>query len=198
MIIHSFATAHAIAAASLAQTLVGDEATLTALTIAMIIALSKLYQAPLSWGGALSFLGVFAGFYLGTRGATCLIKWVPGIGNTANALSTIFTTEVLGWATVYLLSRGRDLSTVRRDEANHIIREGKALRKKNEAEKKRIDNIINNKMTSGEKALYHSIIEQLKDKELSDSQKDNFVKKLDELFKSMNDQSKEFQLNSIL
>ena len=47
-------------------------------------------------------------------------------------------------------------------------------------------------MTSGEKALYHSIIEQLKDKELSDSQKDNFVKKLDELFKSMNDQSKEF------
>lgn len=49
-------------------------------------------------------------------------------------------------------------------------------------------------MTSGEKALYHSIIEQLKDKELSDSQKDNFVKKLDELFKSMNDQSKEFQL----
>lgn len=50
-------------------------------------------------------------------------------------------------------------------------------------------------MTSGEKALYHSIIEQLKDKELSDSQKDNFVKKLDELFKSMNDQSKEFQLN---
>lgn len=48
------------------------------------------------------------------------------------------------------------------------------------------------------KALYHSIIEQLKDKELSDSQKDNFVKKLDELFKSMNDQSKEFQLNSIL
>ena len=53
-------------------------------------------------------------------------------------------------------------------------------------------------MTSGEKALYHSIIEQLKDKELSDSQKDNFVKKLDELFKSMDDQSKEFQLNSIL
>ena len=90
---------------------------------------------------------------------------------------------MLGWATVYLLSRGRDLSTVRRDEANHIIREGKALRKKNEAEKKRIDNIINNKMTSGEKALYHSIIEQLKDKELSDSQRDNLVKKLDDLFK---------------
>lgn len=149
-------------------------------------------------GRSLIFLGVFAGFYLGTRGATCLIKWVPGIGNTANALSTIFTTEVLGWATVYLLSRGRDLSTVRRDEANHIIREGKALRKKNEAEKKRIDNIINNKMTSGEKALYHSIIEQLKDKELSDSQRDNLVKSWMICSRSMNDQSKEFQLKSIL
>ncbi|MFS2718945.1 hypothetical protein AAH048_12915 [Parabacteroides merdae] len=38
-------------------------------------------------------------------------------------------------------------------------------------------------MTSGEKALYHSIIKQLKDKELSDSQKDNLVKELDDLFK---------------
>ena len=38
-------------------------------------------------------------------------------------------------------------------------------------------------MTSGEKALYHSIIEQLKDKELSDSQKDNFVKKLEKTVK---------------
>lgn len=47
-------------------------------------------------------------------------------------------------------------------------------------------------------SLSFHYIEQLKDKELSDSQKDNFVKKLDELFKSMNDQSKEFQLNSIL
>lgn len=183
VIIHGFATAHAIAAAALAQTLVGDEATLTALTIAMIIALSKLYNAPVSWGGALSFLGVFAGFYLGTRGATCLIKWIPGIGNTANALSTIFTTEVLGWATVYLLSRGRDLSSVKKDEASDLIREGKELRKKNEAEKKRIDDIINNKMTSGEKALYHSIIEQLKDKNISDYQRDNLVRKLDELFK---------------
>ncbi len=40
-------------------------------------------------------------------------------------------------------------------------------------------------MTSGEKALYHSIIEQLKDKELSDSQKDNLVKELDDLFKQV-------------
>lgn len=74
VVIHGFAAAHAVTAASLAQTMVGDEAALTVLTIAMIISLSRIYNAPVSWGGALSFLGVFAGFYLGTRGATCLIK----------------------------------------------------------------------------------------------------------------------------
>lgn len=183
VIIHSFATAHAITAASLAQTMVGDEAALTALTVGMIIALSKLYNAPMSWGSALSFFGVFAGFYLGTRGATCLVKWIPAIGNTANALSTIFTTEIIGWATVYLLSRGRDLTTVSKDEADEIIREGKELRKKNAAEKKRINDIINKRMTSGEKALYHSIMDQLKEKDLSDQQRDELVRKLDELFK---------------
>lgn len=183
VVIHGFAAAHAVTAASLAQTMVGDEAALTVLTIAMIISLSRIYNAPVSWGGALSFLGVFAGFYLGTRGATCLIKWIPGIGNTANALSTVFTTEVLGWSTVYVLSRGRDLSTVKKDEADDIIREGKELRKRNAAEKKRIENIINNKMTSGEKALYHSIMDQLKDKDLSTYQRENLIRKLDDLFK---------------
>lgn len=183
VIIHSFATAHAIAAASLAQTMVGDEATLTALTIGMIIALSRLYNAPMSWGGALTFFGVFAGFYLGTRGATCLIKWVPGIGNTANALSTIFTTEIIGWATVYLLQRNRDLTKVSKEEAADIIRKGRELRRKNEAEKERIDNIINHRMTTGEKALYHSIMEQLKDKNLSNQQQEELIKELDNLFK---------------
>lgn len=183
VIIHGFATAHAIAAASLAQTMVGDEATLTALTIGMIISLSRLYNAPMSWGGALTFFGVFTGFYLGTRGATCLIKWIPGIGNTANALSTIFTTEVIGWATVYLLQRKRDLTTVSSDEAEDIIRKGKELRKKNKAEKERIDNIVNHKMTTGEKVLYHSIMEQLKDKDLSNQQQENLIKDLDNLFK---------------
>lgn len=183
VVIHGFAAAHAVTAATLAQTMVGDEAALTALTITMIVSLSRIYNAPVSWGGALAFLGVFAGFYLGTRGATCLIKWIPGIGNTANALSTIFTTEVLGWSTVYLLSRGRDLSTVKKDEAEDIIREGKDLRKKNAAEKKRIDNIINSKMTNGEKALYHSIMEQLKDKNISDSEREDLIRNLDDLFR---------------
>lgn len=52
-------------------------------------------------------------------------------------------------------------------------------------------------MTSGEKALYHSIIEQLKIRNFPIAKK-TICEKLDELFKSMNDQSKEFQLNSIL
>lgn len=182
VVIHSFATAHAITAASLSQTIAGDDVALTILTIGMIIALARIYNAPMSWGNALTYFGVFAGFYLGTRGATFLIKWVPGIGNAANAISTIFTTEVIGWSTVFLLSRGRDLTTVSKNEADFIIREGKKLRKENVAEKERIDTIINKKMTDGEKALYHSIMEQLKEKDLSVQQRDELLKKLDELF----------------
>lgn len=190
VVIHGFAVAHAVTAASLAQTLVGDEAALTALTISMIISLSRIYNAPVSWGESLAFLGVFAGFYLGTRGATCLIKWIPGIGNTANALSTIFTTEVIGWSTVYLLSRGRDLSTVKKDEVNDIIREGKDLRKRNASEQKRINNIINNKMTSDERVLYHSIMDQLKEKELSTFQREDLIRDLDGLFSKYEKQNK--------
>lgn len=39
MMIHGFAVAHAVAAALLAQTLVGDEAVLTALTISLSMSL---------------------------------------------------------------------------------------------------------------------------------------------------------------
>ena len=46
-IIHGFAVAHAAAAALLAQTLLGDEPVLTALTIAMITAVAILNGAEM-------------------------------------------------------------------------------------------------------------------------------------------------------
>ena len=52
MMIHGFAVAHAVAAALLAQTLVGDEAVLTALTIAMIIAVARMNGADWDTGAA--------------------------------------------------------------------------------------------------------------------------------------------------
>ena len=91
-IIHGFAVAHAVVAALFAQTLVGDEAILTSLTVAMIISVARLNGAKWSAGEALAFLGIFIGYYVGTRGAAFLIKWIPGIGNAANATVTFATT----------------------------------------------------------------------------------------------------------
>ncbi len=47
ILIHTFAIAHALTAALLAQTLVGDEAALTALTVAMIISVAKRLKGRL-------------------------------------------------------------------------------------------------------------------------------------------------------
>ena len=85
MMIHGFAVAHAVAAALLAQTLVGDEAVLTALTIAMIIAVAKMNGADWDTGAALAFLGICIGGYVGVRGATFLVKVIPGVGNVCHA-----------------------------------------------------------------------------------------------------------------
>lgn len=108
VIIHGFAIARAVTAATLSQTVIGDEAALTALTIAMIVGISRVYNRPWGVGNALAFLGCFAGFYLGTRGAVFLIKWIPGIGNAANAATaaswrlraslTYFTAAGLLWS----------------------------------------------------------------------------------------------------
>jgi hypothetical protein len=79
VIIHGFAAAHAATAALLSQTLVGDEAALTALTITMIIGISRVYERPFGVGEALSVLGIFAGFYENMPEYPLLCKGMNGI-----------------------------------------------------------------------------------------------------------------------
>ena len=89
VIIHSYTVAHGLAAAALAQSIVGDEVALTYLSTRMIQSISYLYNQPINKAIGLSALGHVAGFYIGTRLATSLVKWVPALGNAANAISTI-------------------------------------------------------------------------------------------------------------
>ena len=67
VLIHGFAAAHAATAAALAQTMAADDVALASLTVAMIIGISRVYGRPFGVGEALAVLGLFAGFYLGTR-----------------------------------------------------------------------------------------------------------------------------------
>lgn len=176
MLIHGFAVAHALTAALLAQTLVGDEAVLTALTVAMIIAVAKMNGADWDTGMALAFLGIFIGGYVGVRGATFLIKWIPGIGNAANAAVTLTTTEVLGWATYLFIKKGKsNPKDMTEKEKEALWKEAKSMQKEEEQESKR----LYDSMSEADKSEYKSIMNQLKTKNLPDETRSYLLNRLE-------------------
>lgn len=176
MIIHGFAVAHAAAAALLAQTLVGDEAVLTALTIAMIIAVAKMNGADWDTGAALSFLGICIGGYVGVRGATFLIKIIPGIGNVANATVTFTTTEVLGWATYLFIKKGNsDPRVMTKAEKKALWKEAKSMQKQEKQESKHLYDA----MSDTDKNEYESIMKQLKIKDLPEETRSYLLSRLE-------------------
>lgn len=181
VMIHGFAAAHAVTAATLSQTMVGDEAALTVLTISMIIAIARLYGQTVEVGSALALLGTFAGFYLGTRGAVFFVKWIPFVGNAANAIATTVTTETLGWVTYYLVSRGKSIESVRKDEVNDLIKESKEHKKEHEQEWKELEKTIR-KMKSDDKARYESLVSKLRKEGLSAEEQKQIEKELAALF----------------
>lgn len=180
MMIHGFAVVHAVTAALLAQTLVGDEAALTALTVAMIIAVAKMNGADWDTGMALAFLGIFIGGYVGVRGATFLIKWIPGIGNAANAAVTLTTTEALGWATYLFIKKGKsnpkDLSE---KEKEALWKEAKTVQKKEEQESKQ----LYDSMSEADKNEYRSIMSQLRARNLPDETRSYLLNRLETITK---------------
>lgn len=178
MMIHGFAVAHALTAALLAQTLVGDEAALTALTVAMIIAVAKLNGADWDSGAALAFLGVFIGGYLGVRGATFLVKWIPGVGNAANAAVTFTTTEVLGWATYLFIKKGKgDPRAMTQAEKDSLWQEARNMREKEEAESKR----LYESMSEEDKKEYKDIMSQLREKNLPENTRNYLLNRLESI-----------------
>jgi len=171
IIIHGFAVAHAGAAFALAQTVVGDEAVLTALTVAMIVAVAKANGAKWGIGDAFSYLGVMAGAYLGSRGAVFLIKWLPGIGNMANATVTFGITEMLGWAVYLILQKGRDPKSLSQDEIKEILGEAKIMQKAETVEMKR----LYESMKPEHKEEFDSIMKQLKNKKLPEETREYMI-----------------------
>lgn len=108
LLIHLFALAHAavvIASYSLGWT---DEIALTCLTIVMILLVARTYRFPLDLSAVLALLFCFAGFFMGTQGAS-LLRSVCGPVNpvAANVVCTFVITELVGWATWFIVSRRR-------------------------------------------------------------------------------------------
>ncbi|MGL4993270.1 MAG: hypothetical protein ACRC6R_03935 [Bacteroidales bacterium] len=107
LLIHVFASLHALS--SLLANLMGynDEVILTALTISMIVLIATRYSFPLEVTFALALLNCFAGFYLGNLGATMISNFVALEGVLSNVLTTFIITEFLGWITYLIVTTKR-------------------------------------------------------------------------------------------
>lgn len=103
-IIHGVATTAAGTAAALAQTPVGDEAALTGLTTGMAAALCLNYDNA-SLGAFAPIASQILGKLVGEAALKYVIKWVPGVGNVANAAITFSLHETTGWALVAALEK---------------------------------------------------------------------------------------------
>ena len=90
-------------------------------------------------GAALSFWGLFVGGYMSLRGTAFLFKWIPVMGNAANAGLTFVSTEIVGWAVYLFISKGKtDPQTMTKEEKNALWSEAKDMREKEEDESRRL------------------------------------------------------------
>lgn len=97
-IIHIAATSAATAGAGLAQLPGSDNAVITPIQIAMIIAIAKVHGQELSTAGAISTLATASAGVAGRALSQVLVGWLPGIGNAINASTAFAITEAIGWS----------------------------------------------------------------------------------------------------
>lgn len=142
----------------------------------MIIAVAKMNGADWDTGAALAFLGICIGGYVGVRGATFLIKIIPGIGNVANATVTFTTTEVLGWATYLFIKKGNsDPRVMTKAEKKALWKEAKSMQKQEKQESKHLYDA----MSDTDKNEYESIMKQLKIKDLPEETRSYLLSRLE-------------------
>lgn len=120
IIIHGCALTAATTAAALAQTPGGDEAALTALTLGMTAKLCSNYKdASISIFAPLA--AQILGKLLGETAAKYAIKWIPGVGNAANAAITFSLHETTGWALVAALEKFEKEGSVAKGDIDNFI-----------------------------------------------------------------------------
>lgn len=178
LIIHGFATAHAATAFALAQTMVGDEIVLTVLTIAMIECIARANDRKWGVAEALAVIGVMAGGYIGTRLGITLIKWIPGLGNGANAASTFVTTEILGWIAYAIVKQDKSPTELTETEKKTIKKAAEKLQEDKTGEK------LYNRMSPADKEEFDKIIKQFKKlKKDDDAGRESLIQRLDAIAK---------------
>lgn len=103
-IIHGASGAAAAAGAGLAQIPGSDNAVITPIQVAMIIAIGEVHGQQLSKAVALSTLSAASAGIAGRTLSQFLVGWIPLYGNGVNATTAFAITEAIGWAADKILS----------------------------------------------------------------------------------------------
>lgn len=130
----------AIAAGTLANTGVIDTFFLTACTYQMCKRIAACYGVGASSKMATSVAGIAVGKMLGAEVAKMFVKWIPGIGNSANAAATWSLHTITGLA-IYLIYEnaytngkldGDKTITLSKDELDKLLKKAKEMFEKKE------------------------------------------------------------------
>lgn len=97
-IIHTTSAGAAAVGGGLAQIPGSDMPVLWSLQTAMIVAIADQHGGSLTKTAAADLLLTFAAGYGGRALSQYLVGWIPGFGNTINAITAVSITEAIGWA----------------------------------------------------------------------------------------------------
>ncbi|KAK8805400.1 hypothetical protein WA158_002056 [Blastocystis sp. Blastoise] len=136
--IHSWCVACSIAGASLAQTIIGDELSISIMVICMVSQICHIVKAKATKALIGLILGSNGGIYILGRIGVSFVKMVPIIGNCINAAVAATSCEVLGWFTYAILKKGRDPLTHSKSELRRLSIDARKFRKDMETERKKL------------------------------------------------------------
>ncbi|MDE6996761.1 MAG: hypothetical protein K2P04_02650 [Oscillospiraceae bacterium] len=172
--IHIFALAHAGTAATLAQTEFGDEIFLTILTVAMLHTIVSIHGGKWTTKFCAAVLGIAGGTVIGVKGAMLLVKWIPFLGNAANAAASLFTTEFLGWIAYALLSSGRNIDNLTDEQKSDIRKIAEDL--KNEESTSRSGRKLYKRMSKDDRRAVDDLLKSIQKNKNEDAPEDIALK----------------------
>lgn len=179
LLIHAFAVAHGAVAFFLANTALLDGPILAGLTMWMIHRLGKVYNKP-DVNGAQIFWNIIQ-YVAGTWLTAKALFFIPGIGNWANAGTTMLLTETIGWACVLIFSGDFDPDHMTKEQWKQVAKLAKKEGKKHNEENKK----VLSKTTDEEKKQLKSITDKLKDDTLPEEEKEKLFGELAALYETV-------------
>ncbi len=191
-LIHACALANGSVAFGLANTLAGDTALITGVSLYMIYRLGRLYKAEDVNGKQIitQIVTHYAGPFIGAK----LLFWLPGIGNWANAASMSLLTEMVGWSCIILFSQGRSTDQLEKSDWKALLSAAKQLA----SDHQKANKVMLASMTEQEKTQFAALNQKLANKNLTETEKDAVFQSLLDLYATVAQRTQTGDSGSIL